>query len=381
MAAAGGRYVFAVAPNTHSIYPEHLPDGIESAPRRPVHQLIEHLESCGSPVRVLYPDAELRRHKKADQLFLRVDTHWTDRGAFLVYRFLIDALDGAVALRDLTEDDLYYIERTITGDLGSKLDPPREEVRAALRVSHHASHPVYDNCVEGTGSVIVTDCEPAPPDQVRAAGRLVLVRPAEVLSGDVSAASSFVQRPTIPDDLIESERPDVVMSVMAERFLTRLPLDDDGPTQSEVEPTKRAAGRVRAPQAPYGPRTRPRDGGAGRSDPDAHAGTGGLRDAAIVSLMAYATLGPQDVLRCAGPTSARTRSTWQAARVPLWPVVAEDLRAWRDAVHRRRTTTWWSDWATGEAGAKERYAPAVDCGRASAGCVPGRCTTPMCTCA
>src|SRR5687767_13011287 len=58
----GARYVFAIAPDTQSVYPEMLPVGIESVPTRPVHQLIEHLERCGSTASVIYPVDTLRAY-------------------------------------------------------------------------------------------------------------------------------------------------------------------------------------------------------------------------------------------------------------------------------------------------------------------------------
>ena len=78
---------------------------------------------------MLYPDRQLLAHKSEHQLFLRVDTHWTDYGAFLVYRSLVAALPGRSRPACWRKDDLYYMERTFTGDLGSKLDPPRRRWR------------------------------------------------------------------------------------------------------------------------------------------------------------------------------------------------------------------------------------------------------------
>src|SRR5204863_7452093 len=47
----GAHYVFGVAPDTHAIYPDKLPDGVQPAGRRPVLQHQEHVELAASSVR------------------------------------------------------------------------------------------------------------------------------------------------------------------------------------------------------------------------------------------------------------------------------------------------------------------------------------------
>jgi alginate O-acetyltransferase complex protein AlgJ len=233
-AAIGAPYVFAVAPNTHSVYPENLPPGIDTAPHRPIHQLIEHLEQTESPARVLYPEELLAAHKSERQMFLRVDTHWTDRGAFLVYRSLVEPLEGYVPMRVLGEDDIFFTQRTITGDLGSKLEPPRTEVAEVARVANHAAHSAYDNCVDGTGSVIVTRCETAPPGTCVLLGDSYSYALLRFLP-ETFRRLVFVQRPALPPDLLECEQPEVVISVTAERFLLRVPDDEHAVSQRELE--------------------------------------------------------------------------------------------------------------------------------------------------
>ena len=48
----GCRYLLIVAPDTHAVYPEHLPPEIEPTSERPVQQLIESLRQDRSPVEV-----------------------------------------------------------------------------------------------------------------------------------------------------------------------------------------------------------------------------------------------------------------------------------------------------------------------------------------
>jgi len=367
--AIGARHVFAVAPNTHSVYPENLPPGVVSAPHRPVHQLIEHLAEKKSPARVLYPDRLLAAHK-SEQLFLRVDTHWTDRGAFLVYRSLIEPLAGEVPMRVLGRDDIFFTQRSITGDLGSKLDPPRSEVADVARVTRHASYSAYDNCVDGTGSVIVTYCETAPATTCVLLGDSYSYALLRFLP-ETFRRFVFVQRPALPPDVLERERPDVVLSVMAERFLMRVPDDEHAVPQRDVEHQKRTHGRIRSPQTPFGRGpdfATPAQVEAIRA---CMVAAGSLRDATVVSLMAYAALGPADVMalrwRDVHDGFVEMKNEGRTRRVPLWATVSEDLERWRAAtsaeagsespVFAHPDAEWGiREWGTWRA---QRYGPAV----------------------
>ena len=332
-AAIGARHVFAVAPNTHSVYPENLPPGVVTAAHRPVHQLIEHLAYKESAAQVIYPDELLAAHKSA-QMFRRVDTHWTDRGAFLVYRSLVEALADEVPLRMLGDEDIFFTQRSITGDLGSKLEPPRSEVVDVARVTCRASYSAYDNCVDGTGSVIVTHCETAPAASCVLLGDSYSYALLRFLP-ETFRRVVFVQRPAMPPDLLERERPDVVFSVIAERFLMRVPDDEHAVPQRDVEQQKRTHGRVRSPQTPFG---RGPDFALPAQVEDIRSrliAAGGLRDATVVSLMAYAAVSPADVMalrwRDVRDGYIEMKKEQGTRRVQLWDSVAEDLERWREA--------------------------------------------------
>ena len=353
----GARYVFAVAPDTQSVYPEMLPAGIESVPTRPVHQLIEHLERCGSAARVIYPVDALGACKEEHLVCLREDTHWTDFGAFLAYRALLDSLGDAVQMRRITADDLVFTERTLTGDLGGKLDPPRTELVSSVLVAHYASYPVYDNCVEGIGSVLATRCEVAPATTCVLVGDSYSYALLKYLPETFGRLVLWHQ-PTLPDTLLNATRPDVVISVVAERGLIRVPSDERSDDQRDVEHSKRAATRIRGPYAPYG--TGPDCATLSQVEAmRAHMlAAGSLRDATIVTVMAYAGLGPKDVatLRWSevGPAALELDR-----RVPLLDVVAEDLRILREASAGQPDTELFVDLGSWSRWRSERYLPAA----------------------
>ena len=88
----GARYVFVIAPNKESVYPEHLPEwiGPRAAPTR-IDQLMEHMKSA-SDVTVIDLRATLRAAKKASIVYYKADTHWNTRGAYAAYQEIVRVL-------------------------------------------------------------------------------------------------------------------------------------------------------------------------------------------------------------------------------------------------------------------------------------------------
>jgi hypothetical protein len=59
----------------------------------------------------------------------------------------------------------------------------------------------------------------------------------------------FVHRPTLDFELVDAERPAVVVSLLTERFLVRVPFDQPFTPTRVLVRDKRAAGEVLAPRA------------------------------------------------------------------------------------------------------------------------------------
>ena len=95
--ARGIAYIFVLAPDKHAVYPEYLPAsvhrvGVDSRTDALVRYLRDH-----STVRVLDLRPALRAAKMGERLYHRTDTHWNDRGAFVGYTALMQALGREVA--------------------------------------------------------------------------------------------------------------------------------------------------------------------------------------------------------------------------------------------------------------------------------------------
>jgi len=89
--AQGIAYVFVIAPDKHVIYREYMPGTIRPAAISRIDQLVSYLREH-STVRVLDLRPALLAAKVHERLYHRTDTHWNDRGAFVGYQSIIDAL-------------------------------------------------------------------------------------------------------------------------------------------------------------------------------------------------------------------------------------------------------------------------------------------------
>jgi hypothetical protein len=93
--ASGRRFVFIVAPNKSTIYPEYV--GLSRSPRcgkSPYDLLLEAFDEY--PVRrFIRLDQLLRDAKVQNQIYFKTDTHWNDIGAWLVARAILQEFPPA----------------------------------------------------------------------------------------------------------------------------------------------------------------------------------------------------------------------------------------------------------------------------------------------
>lgn len=249
LAESGAEYRFAVAPDSHAVNAEMLPEGIEAAKTRPVLQLIEHLERQGSPARIVYPLEQLTAEKQSNPVFPKTGTHWNILGAFSAYDALASELERIGPLRRLTRDQV-LIERTVSlNDLGQKVYPRRasESLWARPR-SVPQARLESDNCVNNRGALVTLSCKAAPEGCC-------------VMFGDSSAYGTlqffaegfrrfvFAHTPAVDFELVRREQPRIVISMMTERFLIEVPTDSKELSIRSLEREKLATATLRHPLA------------------------------------------------------------------------------------------------------------------------------------
>jgi alginate O-acetyltransferase complex protein AlgJ len=345
----GARYHFLVVPENPTVYPQMLPDGIIGAEERTVQQLMRRLAASGSDARLIYPLEELVDESSRRRVCRKTDTHWTDFGAFVGYRSIVREIENEVPIHEVSEEELYFFEAKLLGDLGYKLGIGAVPEPCTGYLYSRAKG-LYDNCIDSHGSLIITECDYAPPTKCMVFGDSACHGMLACLA-QTFGRMVFVHSPTLDFDLIASERPDVVISEMTERFLIMVPDDSGAKPVRQLEEEKRAAERLR-------PRILNWDASAEmpadiRAPSIERIETARARllarrrreDATFIGTMAYAGLSPREALHLSwedvrddelavepawtdgecGPGEFGRRS------VPLLAPLADDLEAWRAA--------------------------------------------------
>lgn len=222
---AGAAWLFTIVPDKESVYPEHLPPEIHPASRRPVHDVLEIAARAGAPA--LYLLDAIEAAKSEADLYPKTDTHWNYRGAYLGYRAICGELrQRGVDVGLLDDGQIGWYEERFEGDLGAKLDPPVVGHRLLPKLNGVDAALVFDNGVQNHGRVKVFERElPGGPTCVVfgesfAEALLIFLR-------ESFRRLVFVHTSMFVPEILEREKPDVVLSVPIERFLLRPPDDRD----------------------------------------------------------------------------------------------------------------------------------------------------------
>jgi hypothetical protein len=219
-AERGAHYVMLVVPEKHGIYDDRLPAGMRISPERPALRIHTALDP-GLRSRFVYPAVALREARRIEKTFHVTDARWTDFGAYVAYRALLRALAPRIAIAPIEEAELRRTRHAdFCGALGARIDPQPAEERVVLRVARPEvvrlvlreniwrKHPVhvFANADAGLPRAVIFRDEsllPALPFLLRHFSRAVVV------------GSPHLVLP----DLIEAEKPDLVITALPERHL------------------------------------------------------------------------------------------------------------------------------------------------------------------
>ena len=207
---------FLIIPEKHVVYDGKLPRLIRLSPQRAAMQLLAAVEGELSE-RTFYPVEALRAASQVKPTFFKTDTHWNAYGAFVAYQALMDSLRPEIALEAVAEGELVWKERPYVGDLGVRFS--RERGETMITAEPTAAYKLgFQNHNFARGAVHVYENERRDlpscvlfrdsfsnfliPYLMRGFSRLVAV----------SSLSCHY-------DLLEQEKPDVVLFVVIERFI------------------------------------------------------------------------------------------------------------------------------------------------------------------
>jgi hypothetical protein len=214
-------YVVLIVPEKHVVYDDLLPDGETVGAVRPVTQIADSL-GPDERARFIYPAAALKQASAIRPAYYKTDSHWTSWGAYWGYRALMAGLAPFHQFDVIPEESLEHHNYSFIGDLGAYLDP--EPIEHAIDTSYPdmlRSQFFFSNVenirgFRGQVHIFLNNDKTLP--------RAVMFRDsgANALFPFLNVHFSrmvAVAMPQFDADVIESEKPDIVITEMAERFL------------------------------------------------------------------------------------------------------------------------------------------------------------------
>lgn len=246
LSALGIPYLLAFAPSKETVHVGALPDTI------PAHlqpRLAGQLEAAlsDSPVRIVDLRAPLRAAALAgEEVYYRRDCHWNWQGGLIAARHLLAAVEHAgVPEATLDEGQIVWMSSSYRGDLVGK---PRTRFRdgCLLNASEEIEPDVLESerrpnleamgvrTIQTPEHLEVSKTRPSVilvNDERPQAPRAIVYRDSfgehvRPFLGAAFSWSAWLWRPSIDVALIEDEHPDVVIQLVAERFLANIPTED-----------------------------------------------------------------------------------------------------------------------------------------------------------
>jgi hypothetical protein len=234
----GATWLCLVAPDKEAVYAEYLPDDIVPAPTRTIHQFLALADEVDAPV--IYALEGLTSAKDQGPLFVKTDTHWNQRGAFVAYRLICRVLgEKGLPAEPVDEAAVKWSTEVVQGDLGAKLYPDAvssEVIRASLDRRHGALR--FDNKVLNHGRVIILEQESEDLPTCVVFGESFAKNLLIFLQASFRRVV-FVHTSMFIREIVERERPDVVLSIPVERFLLRVPDDEHALERLEATAAKK----------------------------------------------------------------------------------------------------------------------------------------------
>jgi alginate O-acetyltransferase complex protein AlgJ len=223
--AQGIAYVFTIAPDKHVIYPEYVPTSIRRIqPVSRTDQIFEAL--AGTRVAAVDLRVSLQEAKARERVYFETDTHWNDRGAYVAYRQIIDAVRQQLPRTPpaWTRHDYDSVEepgagRDLAGMLGLRNTLRETDLRLIPKRPRRARvvDPPGEEPMAELGRLVTEIADPRLPRAVifrdSFASRLV-----PFLSEHFSRAVYLWQNDLDADTVLE-EHPDVVIQEIVGRHL------------------------------------------------------------------------------------------------------------------------------------------------------------------
>jgi hypothetical protein len=221
-ALKGARYLIVLVPNKHTLYAEHVP--LRYGPQRPgVLDAVLARAKLHPDLDILDLRSQLRSHREGEPLYYRSDTHWNGNGAFVAAAAVVEAARShGTPLAPLRRQD--YEVRVSHGGVGDLATMLAVDDLFADDGYAYRRRDLQDAVSRESDSVHQILERPATP-----LPRLVLLGDSfgEELAVRLADAASrlhylYSARTGPNPALVASEKPDLVVLVLVERYLEQL---------------------------------------------------------------------------------------------------------------------------------------------------------------
>ncbi len=217
---AGIKSLLVIAPNKETIHPEYLPAGIPRAENPTwADQLISILKS--TPVQVLDLRPVLQDARRDAPVYFKTDTHWNPVGARAAYDAILGTLQPDFpVLKAHPLSDFDQITETTSGDLAELI-----HLKGDIKEHFTALHARFEKPSKGlknppVGQMITVMPDQALPDAV--IFRDSFFNGLQPFTSEHFRRVVYVSDFRIDFNLIDEEKPDIVILEVAERYLDRL---------------------------------------------------------------------------------------------------------------------------------------------------------------
>lgn len=217
--SVGALYQMFVAPEKQAIYSDVLPPNLSVSRDRNIMAFLDLAAGSGVKSLVCYPAQDLIEGRRIRPTYGKGESHWNGYGAYLAYLALCKSLMRTGRKVPLVnESDLAWeFKENGHNDLGVDFDPPRAWPFLAYKKLKSTGRGVFDNCLFNIGNVKVF-CNPNKdlPSMILfrdSFSNLLIPLLVESFRRIIAVASWNFSR-----ELIVSEKPDFVVTQVAERF-------------------------------------------------------------------------------------------------------------------------------------------------------------------
>jgi hypothetical protein len=222
-------YLFVPIPDRRVVYADKLPSvEREIAPDRAIRRILSGLDTR-TREHCLYLEEVLKAGRKIEDTYYHTDVHLTNFGSYLAYREIMRPISSRVGSLVLSEVDLVRTKGSRIGDLGIRLEhEPREQVTLLSHPRMEENRRIYNNRMFDFGQLEIyqnANCHLPRAIVFRDSNGTDIIPFLNVHFSRLVAVSSL----KFWYDLVRAERPDVVVTIMAERFIITERTYDFGP--------------------------------------------------------------------------------------------------------------------------------------------------------